>query len=311
MKKTLALTLPLLAIFLFGGLLSNYGEVGQVIYDKSMAIESSIAGLEAKTADIGEMNIAYYINDNPTKPTIVMLHGYSSNKNIWNRFAKYFTDDYQLVVPDLAGHGDTPFKEEWSYSMPAQAKRVVALLDELGIEQAHFIGNSMGGFLTARLAIDYPDKTLSAVMVDAAGVMSPEPSDLYKMIEQGDNPFLINNRQDFDAFFAMTMHKRPFTPDIVLEALSNGYISRRHQLEKIFNDFSQSDYVQDQLDMLIAPSMVWWGDKDRLLDISAVPIWKAGISNVQVHIFEDVGHMPMMEVPNESAQLYRAFLNSL
>src|SRR5690554_6993548 len=105
MKKTLALTLPLLAMFLFGGLLSNYGEVGQVIYDKSMAIESSVAGLEAKTAEIGEMNIAYYINDNPTKRTIVMLHGYSSNKNIWNRFAKYFTDEYDLVVADLAEIG--------------------------------------------------------------------------------------------------------------------------------------------------------------------------------------------------------------
>src|SRR5690554_8130143 len=112
MKKTLALTLPLLAIFLFGGLLSNYGEVGQVIYDKSMAIESSIAGLEAKKADIGEMNMAYYINDNPTKPAIVMLNGYRSNKNIWNCFAKYFTDDYQLFVHDLVGHGDTPFIEE-------------------------------------------------------------------------------------------------------------------------------------------------------------------------------------------------------
>src|SRR5690554_668649 len=147
MKKTLALTLPLLAMFLFGGLLSNDGEVGQVIYDKSMAIESSVAGLEAKTADIGEMNIAYYINDNPTKPTIVMLHGYSSNKNIWNRLAKYFTDDYQVVVPDLAGHDHTPFEQAWSYSIPARAERVVALLDELGIQQAHFIGNRMGGVL--------------------------------------------------------------------------------------------------------------------------------------------------------------------
>ncbi len=311
MKKTLLLIVPLVLMFLFGGLIGNYGEIGQVLYDNSMRLESSLAGLEANKADIGEMEMSYYIHAKPSKPTLIMLHGYSSDKNVWIRFAKHFAVDYQIIIPDLAGHGDTPYNADWNYSMPAQAKRVVALMDELGIEQAHFIGNSMGGFLTATLAINYPDKTLSAVMIDAAGVMSPEHSDLYKMLEQGHNPFLVNNRQDFDRFFAMTMHKRPFMPDMVTEAVSNKYISRKDQLEKIFNDFSQSDSVENDLDKIIAPAMVWWGDKDRLLDISAVPIWQAGIDNVQVHIFHDIGHMPMMEVPKESAQVYRDFLQQL
>lgn len=311
MKKTLLLTVPLFLVFLFGGLMGNYGEVGQVLYDTSMSIESNLAGLEAKKADIGEMEMSYYIHANANKPTLVMLHGYSSDKNIWIRFAKHFASDYQIVIPDLAGHGETPYDESWSYSMPAQAKRVVALMDELNIEQAHFIGNSMGGFLTATLAINYPDKTLSAVMMDAAGVMSPEPSDLYKMLEQGNNPFLVHNRKEFDDFFAMTMHKRPFMPDIAIEAISNKYINSRDQLEKIFNDFSQSDDVENDLDKIIAPAMVWWGDHDRLLDVSAVPVWEAGIANVQTHIFEGVGHMPMMEVPKESARVYRDFLEKL
>ena len=311
MKKTLLLTVPLFLLFLFGGLMGNYAEVGQVLYDSSMAIESKSAGLEARKADIGEMQMSYYIHENNAKPTLVMLHGYSSDKNVWIRFAKHFAEDYQIVIPDLAGHGDTPYDESWSYSMPAQAKRVVALMDILEVEQAHFIGNSMGGFLTATLAINYADKTLSAVMIDAAGVMSPEPSDLYKMIEQGNNPFLVTNRQEFDKFYAMTMHKRPFMPDIAIEAISKKYINSREQLAKIFDDFSQSDLVEDDLDKIIAPAMVWWGDKDRLLDVSAVPLWEAGISNVQTHIFKGVGHMPMIEVPKESARIYHEFLEQL
>lgn len=311
MKKSALFMVPLLLVFLFGGLISNYGEVGQMLYDHSMKLESNLSGLEAKKADIGEMEMSYYIHANANKPTLIMLHGYSSDKNVWIRFAKHFTDDYQVVIPDLAGHGDTPYDESWSYSMPAQAQRVVALMNVLGIEQAHIIGNSMGGFLTATLAIHYPQHTLSAVMIDAAGVMSPEPSDLYKMLEQGHNPFLVQNRKEFDQFFDMTMHQRPFMPDIVIEAVSNKYISRRHQLEKIFNDFSQSDTVENDLDKIIAPAMVWWGDKDRLLDVSAVPVWEAGIPNVQTHIFKDVGHMPMMEVPKDSAQVYHDFLLQL
>lgn len=291
--------------------MGNYAQIGQVLYDSSMTLESSLAGLEAKKEDIGEMQMSYYIHENTGKPTLVMLHGFSSDKNIWNRFAKHFSDDYQIVVPDLAGHGDTPYDESWSYGMPAQAKRVVALLDGLDIKQAHFIGNSMGGFLTATLAIRYPERTLSAVMIDAAGVMSPQLSDLYKMLEQGNNPFLVTNRQEFDQFFPMTMHKMPFMPDIVLEAVSNDYIKRREQLEKIFSDFSESDYVEQDLNKITAPAMVWWGDKDRLLDISAAPLWEAGIADVQTHIFKDVGHMPMMEVPTASAKVYSDFLENL
>lgn len=308
MKKTGLLTIPLALMFLFGAVMGNYAEVGQWLYKNAMSLESNLAGLEAKKANVGEMEMAYYMHSNPGKPTLLMLHGYSSNKDIWNRFAKYFKDDYQLIVPDLAGHGDTPYDASWSYSMPAQAKRVVALLDAVGVEKAHIIGNSMGGFLTATLAIHYPQRTLSVVMMDAAGVLAPVENEFYQMLTDGNNPFLVSNREEFDQFFPMTMHKKPFMPDIILEAVSNDYISRRDQLETIFLDFAESDYVENDLDKITVPTMIWWGDKDRLLDISAVPIWQAGIQQAETKIFKNVGHMPMMEVPKESAQVYLSFL---
>lgn len=311
MKKVL-LTLAIgLVAFLAGVFNARYAEIGAWMYTNAMSLEAKVAGLEKHQADIGEMQLTYHIAMNADKPTILMLHGYSADKNVWNRFAKHFTADYQVVIPDLAGHGESPFKHEWSYAMPAQAERVIALLDKLDIKQVHVIGNSMGGFLTATLAIRYPERVQSVVMMDAAGVMSPEPSDLYKAILAGNNPFLIHDRKEFDRFFAMTMHKAPFTPDIVREAVSRDYIQRRSQLDKIFTDFSDSDYVEDELDKITVPAMVWWGDKDRLLDISAVPLWQAGIPQLQVHIFENIGHMPMMEVPKQSAQVYRNFLESM
>ncbi len=106
MKKSALFMVPLLLVFLLGGLISNYGEVGQMLYDHSMKLESNLSGLEAKKADIGEMEMSYYIHANANKPTLIMLHGYSSDKNVWIRFAKHFTDDYQVVIPDLAGHGE-------------------------------------------------------------------------------------------------------------------------------------------------------------------------------------------------------------
>lgn len=311
MKKVLLTIAIMLAAFLAGVFNAHYAAIGGWMYNNAMSLEANLAGLEKYQADIGEMELSYLLAANPGKPTLLMLHGYSADKNVWIRFAKHFTKDYQVVIPDLAGHGETPFKQEWSYAMPAQAKRVVALLDHLGIEKAHVIGNSMGGFLTATMGVRYPERTQSVVMMDAAGVMSPEPSDLYKMLLAGKNPFIVHNRKEFDSFFAMTMHKRPFMPDIILEAVSNDYIARRDQLAKIFADFSESDYLENDLDKITMPAMVWWGDKDRLLDISAVPLWQAGIPHLQVKIFENIGHMPMMEIPKQSAQVYKEFLENL
>ncbi|WP_430461296.1 alpha/beta fold hydrolase [Thalassolituus sp. LLYu03] len=311
MKKVLLLTLPLLLAFSYGALRANYGSVGKWMYNNAMATEASLYGFTTEAVNIGDMTLSLYHHKNPGKPVIVMLHGYSADKNVWPRFARHLTDDYEIIIPDMAGHGDSPYQADWSYRMPAQADRLQRLLSAMDVKAAHVIGNSMGGFLTATFAINYPDMTLSATMVDPAGVMSPEPSDMFRMLAEGKNPFIIGNRKEFDDFYAMTMQHPPVVPDIVLEAVYEKYKSRRSELQKIFDDFHASDYVEDRLGELKAPAMLWWGDHDRLLHVSAVDRWKAGIPQLEVHVFKGYGHMPMMEMPGDTADLYHQFLSQL
>lgn len=311
MKKISLLILPLVLALVAGMLSGAYGRVGHWLYANVTDLEASLYGFEQSAVNIGDMELALYRNNNPGKPVIVMLHGYSADKDVWPRFAKHFVDDYQVIIPDMAGHGDTGFDPRWDYRMPAQAKRLAILLDNMNINKAHIIGNSMGGFLTATFAIIYPQRTLSATMIDPAGVMSPEPSDMINMLNKGHNPFLIHNRAEFDRFYAMTMAQPPFLPDMVLEAIADKYIERRAELEKIFADFHASDYLEEHLADLKVPAMLWWGDKDRLLHVSSVAVWKAGVPQLKTHIFNGIGHMPMVEVAPEAANRYRDFLQSL
>lgn len=76
--------------------------------------------------------------------SILMLHGYSADKNLWLRFARHFVSQYRVVIPDLAGHGETGFKAGGGYDIPTQARRVIELLDACGLDKVHVIGNSMG-----------------------------------------------------------------------------------------------------------------------------------------------------------------------
>lgn len=316
MKKLIALVI----LAVTGFYLWHSASFGHWVYANISDAEASIYGFEQRSVSIGDMQLALYIggpdkatNSANGKPaeTIVMLHGFSADKDVWPRFAKHFIDDYQVVIPDLAGHGDSAYNANWDYSAPAQAKRVAALLDALDIPQAHIMGNSMGGLITAWFARLYPERTLSAAPMDPAGITSPQRSKMETMIAEGNNPFFIENRDEFDRFYAMTMAKPPYLPNFILEAVAENYQTRRPELQKIEADFANKNLLTDELQHIQTPSLIIWGAEDEILDPSAAPIWQAKLPNAQSHIFTGIGHMPMVEIPTESAKVYRDFLNSL
>jgi len=283
-------------------------ELGRYVYRFATSAEAKLYGLEKTQVDIGEMVMSIHRTPIEDRETILMLHGFSSDKVIWSRFAKHFTDDYNVIIPDMAGHGDTGFSKNWNYGAKAQVDRLIQLLDELKISKVHVIGNSMGGFFSAHMAIRYPERLLSTAFIDPAGVTSSIASDLERMVKSGHNPFIVNSRQEFDKFYAMTMAKPPWLPDFVLQAVSEKYQNRSEQLAQIFSDFHQKDMLDESLDQIKLDTLLLWGEKDQLLHISSVDAWQAGIPNIKVKTWEDIGHMPMLEIPVESAAVYREFL---
>ena len=312
MKKIiLAILLGLPLLFVASVLLLPV-QTGQWVYDSSMAAEASIYGFSEQEIPIGEMRLSAYRNSKnlgSDKPTIVMLHGYSADKGVWLRFARHLSDDFNIIIPDLAGHGDTGFNKEWKYTGSAQAARVASLMDRLQIQNAHIIGNSMGGFIAAHFARLYPERTLTATLVDPAGVESPELSEMGKMLAQGKNPFQVNSTEDFFAFYDMTMAQPPFVPDFVKQGVAERYQSRREELAVIFNDFHGKDLLDSHLASIKSPILIMWGGKDELIHVSSADVWHAGLPNSEVKIWPEIGHMPMVEIPEESAVVYREFLN--
>ncbi|MDX1451624.1 MAG: alpha/beta hydrolase [Oleiphilaceae bacterium] len=285
--------------------------VGHVLYEQSGMLEARLAGLEEQQVDIGEMVMSVHVQRQSDKPALVLLHGFSADKNVFNRFARHLKDDFTIVIPDLAGHGKTGFNSAWDYSAAAQAERVVKLMDKLDIAQAHIMGNSMGGFISAVFALNYPERTLSATLIDPAGVRSPQASDMEKMLAQGRNPFEIDNREQFDAFFAMTMARPPWFPDVALAAVAEQYQARKPELRAIFEGFHGKGMMDEQLHRITAPTLILWGAQDRLIHVSSAQVWAKGIANSEVHIWDDIGHMPMMEIPAESASRIKTFINKI
>lgn len=307
LTQALLVVVPALAVCIA----CTYPKIGHITYAIVSSSEARLYGLHEERVDIGGLDMATYVGGPADGEAVVMLHGYSADRDVWPRFARHLVNDYRVIIPDLAGHGSTGFKPEWNYSTPAQAARVVALLDRLGIRKAHVVGNSMGGFTAAQFAVAYPERTLSVALIDPAGVKSPVPSDMDKLLAKGRNPFEVQSRADFDTFYAMTMAQPPFLPGFVLAAMAENYQSRRVELARIFTDFHHKYLLDDRLGEIRAPALLLWGREDRLLHVSSAAVWAAGLPNEQVVLMDGIGHMPMVERPAETAALYRQFLANL
>jgi pimeloyl-ACP methyl ester carboxylesterase len=272
--------------------------------------EARFYGLKVKKQCLDELDI-YYLdsgNSGTNKPVIVMVHGFTATKELWARFAKHLVTDYRVIAPDLAGHGQTEYKPNFDYSIPAQSERLKKLLDELNIEQAHITGNSMGGFIAANFAKKYPAKVLSIGLQDPAGVTTPQQSEMEIMLAHGRNPFEVHTKEEFNQFYKMTTVKQNILPPFLLRVMGEIYIQRRQEFMNIFSAFYNKDLLDNSLAEITVPTQLQWGDKDQLINVSGVDAWRAGIPTIDAKIWPTVGHMPYVEIPAESANYYKSFL---
>lgn len=299
-----------IAVFVAWSWLS-YPAIGHWLYELNMAAEAKLYRLHKLIVPITEMTVSTW-QGGPyeASSSVLMLHGFGADKNVWLRFARHFVGNYRVIIPDIAGHGETGFKAGGGYDIALQAKRMIQLLDVCGVEKVHVIGNSMGGYMAAWLAATYPDRIVSVALIDSAGVTAPEVSDLERHLTKGHNPFLIHSREEFQRFYAMTMAQPPWVPGVVLDAIAQRYEQACDELEEIFRDYRASAPMEPRLRDIKCPALLVWGRKDRLIDVSSVAVWSKGIDDLRVEILEGIGHMPMVEEPLNTARLYREFLAS-
>ena len=100
-------------------------------------------------------NIAVSYDDAGSGDTIVLLHGFLENKNMWAFFIDKFQKQFRIVSIDLLGHGKTPALG-YVHSMEENADMVATVLEALKIKQYSIIGHSMGGYVALELAKKQP-----------------------------------------------------------------------------------------------------------------------------------------------------------
>lgn len=257
----------------------------------------------------------YLEGGDPAKPTLLLVHGFSGDKDNWSFLAPYLTRDYHIIAPDLPGFGENERNPDLAYDITAQTARLKAFVNALRLDRPHVAGNSMGGWIALRYALDYPGALASLILLNNAGINGEHESDLQKQAANLDyNPLVLANLEDADRLVAMVVHKPPHIPSRLKPVIYADGLKYRDQLDAIFwviANEGRDHPLNDRLGDVKAPTLILWGRHDRLLDVSCVPVLEFGIAGSRSHIFEHVGHVPMVEDPKATADVMKGFLAKL
>ena len=280
------------------------------MFNTEIAIERYLSGLHLKTTSIDEHGI-YYLEGGEGE-TVMLVHGFTADKDSWIRFAKSIIGHNHVVIVDLPGHGQSTYCKQCSYSITSQAQYLKQIVDNLGIDQMHLAGNSMGGRISLAFTHKFQYRVKSLALFNSAGVNAPNPSEFNKLLEQGKNIFDIKSKKDFDLLMALSMSSPPFLPWPVKSIKYQQYLARNTIHQKIYNDITQELWgVKDILHTIQVPVFILWGKEDKLIDVSCVPIFENKLANTKTVILENTGHCPMLEKPKLSAKHYLEFLSHL
>ena len=181
---------------------------------------------------------------------------------------------------------------------------------KIGVEQFHLVGNSMGGTIALFFAFQYPDRVKTLGLFDSGGVISPEPSELSKLLAKGENPLIADSAEDYERLLEFTMEDPPFLPWPFAKVMSRKSTPLKVLNEKIFADIIKpGKYTTKQvLSAIKTPALILWGEEDRVIHVSSVTVFEEHLSNHKSVILSGVGHAPMVERPEQTATILRDFI---
>ncbi len=269
----------------------------------------AVAGTPINTIDMGE------------GPAIVFVHGLSGSWPNWLEQLPVFARDHRVIAMDLPGFGHSPMPQE-KITISAYARLLDGLLEHLGVSAATLVGNSMGGFVSTELAIAFPQRVERLVLVSAAGISTYR----HPGVERAE-PYLRRLAPMVAAYTGWTAARSDWvTRRPGLRNLTLGFVTRHpnrlpaalaaEQLRGAgkpgFMQALQANIeypIEERLPEIACPTLIVWGAEDKVIPVADANVFERLIPNSRKAIFEDTGHMAMLERPASFNELLGEFVS--
>jgi abhydrolase domain-containing protein 6 len=302
--------LGILAGLVIVGLGGSYLFAPQLLLKGHTAWEAMNAQLETRSIQVGDTNWVYY--EGGQGPTIVLLHGFAANKDVWLKVAPMLTAHFHVIIPDLPGWGDSSRNPGGNYNIDSQAARLSDFLEAVNAHHILLVGHSMGGAIAGVYAADHPDDVTELALIDSLGLKFKE-NDFAKEVMAGTDPFIYNDRAGFERATALAFEHVPQIPGRFVDVLVKENIKNHAFIDstlKSLREDSQAFAVQNRLDKLTMPVLGLWCRDDKIIDVSALDSLRDGLTHspsISASVFLGCNHMPQLEKPQEFAKNLTSF----
>ena len=254
-------------------------------------------------------------------PAVVFLHGLSGCWQNWLENMPPLAADHRVIALDLPGFGESPMPAD-PISVSAYARLVVELLDELGVNDATIVGNSMGGFIGCEMAIRFPARVRRLVLVAAAGLsLRHMRHERKRGLRARSENILFFGLGRLAARTDLVVRSRRLRRAMLLlvaahaERLPGPLIAEQaHGAGKPgFDDAleAMTAYpIRDRLGEIRCPALIVWGEEDRLVPVRDAAEFEWLILDARKVLYPDTGHMVMLEQPERFNADVRAFIKA-
>ncbi|CAN5590275.1 alpha/beta fold hydrolase [soil metagenome] len=287
-----------------------------------------------QTHDLGELGEVHYVERGPLEagggeatpdPTggagreatpIVFVHGLSGSWQNWLENIPFFSRHRRVVALDLPGFGHSPMPPE-EISIEYYGRVLNAFVEDLGLERPAIVGNSMGGFAAAEAVTVDPARYASLVLVSAAGIshatMRREPAEAIARMAAAAAPLALRVQDSAmrrpklreAAFKGLFRHPELLRTELLYETLANG--AEPPGFVDALVNLSGYDFL-DRLEQVELPTLIVWGRDDRVVPPHDATGYAERLRNSRTAIFDECGHLPMLERPTRFNRLLESLL---
>jgi pimeloyl-ACP methyl ester carboxylesterase len=245
----------------------------------------------------------------PQAPPLLLIHGSGAAGASWGLMVPTLAGHHHVVRVDLPGCGASPPAP--SYDVPAQADRVAAVLDGLGLRHVAVAGHSSGGYIGTALAERRPDLVGSLALISTGpgpDALLPQPVVLRVLLGPPFGPLIWSMRSDAwirKGVSATAARPVDVPDDLVAGVRGITYRTMRTVLRR-YAEYIAERTVPERLAALKVPVLVVFGAADPRWDPASARQYDA-VPDARVEMLPGVGHLPILEAPEATGKLLLGF----
>ena len=247
---------------------------------------------------------------------VILLHGSNADLFTWQPWAEALRGDSRIIRFDQIGHGLTGAASDEDYGSERYVETVDLVADKLGLDTFVLAGNSMGGSIAMRYAMEHPERLSGLVLVDAGGADIKREGGGNIAFTLARTPVIGNIMSQMlpRSIIERSLSQSVSNQDVVTQAAVDRYwdmarypgnrAATRARFSQSYKPFDAAKVAQ-----VTVPTLVMWGEEDALIPYAAAGWYMEHLPNAELANYPGIGHIPMEEAPVKTVADLRKWLD--